>query len=460
MSRRFIFAFVNLVSLSTCLGLPALLQAQSEDSSRNPYEQGTRRTPLTESQKESFLKYSVGSKSLLKAALEDAKGKPFEEANDIYLMAIKGVVFSSDAKDLRTELLMRYALDQALDLTYGIPRANGHGYVSEGVLRDVTNRDLITLILEDSIRLAIQYADADYGGIQKGSLIDLPYEKMAFDRLKLARKWLSLTFEWNASYDLAVRAVYHWALTVGDREHLHQEKYGLLLVKADDLLNQEQVGKRFNNPQDLVKKVRNLRKFLRQLAESERENSSVDDAPSEATSEAPVNGNHILMVSVDEFVAAVKHLSSRPANKTIEEYSEHNLSSLSLDDFGKLLKALQKYESLYEDDEEFGRKQVFDRMYVAYAGRYNHMELSQMLSFVDMLKIRPKSEYEVQVDELNNLLIEGYVGNNVARLSVSQAMLLCQKLRSRGSYDKDNFTGRRQTQDRIMQNVMKNGKLE
>src|SRR3989338_10936940 len=122
----------------------------------NPYHEGTERTQLTAEEKENLLQYLTSSKLTLERAKRSAKDKSLEEIFEIYTSSIKDVVLrSSQSEKSRGELLLRYALNQALELTIGIPTADGREEVEKpGVLVEA-NIDLVIAILENSIDFAL-----------------------------------------------------------------------------------------------------------------------------------------------------------------------------------------------------------------------------------------------------------------------------------------------------------------
>lgn len=163
----------------------------------NPFTQGTTqgKLDLSEDQRASLRQYTEQSHARLKVALDEAKGKPFQVANQIYVQTIQEVVIESYRLKFVPELLLRYALNQALELTYGIPTADGRGIERQGLLVDRAPSDLLTVILEDSIRLALKYAEDDRKQLNIRKLTSvLPYGKFGYERLVLARKWLGSVY--------------------------------------------------------------------------------------------------------------------------------------------------------------------------------------------------------------------------------------------------------------------------
>ncbi|MEK7357485.1 MAG: hypothetical protein AAB250_13620, partial [Bdellovibrionota bacterium] len=136
-------------SLSEGTGVTALRPAAVPALS-----EGTGKITLSIAQRQTLEAYAENSRAQLVEALREAQGLSLPEANVIYTRAIKRVVIDSFASQGAKELLMRYVLNQALEMTIGAPQADGS--VSGGFLKSTVNQDLITILFEDSIKLAIE----------------------------------------------------------------------------------------------------------------------------------------------------------------------------------------------------------------------------------------------------------------------------------------------------------------
>src|SRR6185295_3494688 len=185
--------------------LPAAAPAQD-----NPFLSGTVKRLLTDDERKSLLQYADNSNAKLTAALEEAKGKSYEEIRGIYGKAIKAVVIESYKEKPRSELILRMALNEAMELTLGIPSTDGTGIAKPGILAKAANADLNTVILEDSIHLALSYYQDDRRAITEGQLLSLPYMQFAMRRLELARRWLTSVMEWNLQYELSMSVLGDW----------------------------------------------------------------------------------------------------------------------------------------------------------------------------------------------------------------------------------------------------------
>ena len=202
----------------------------------NPYKEGVERVKLTEAEKVGLLKFINSSKYLLEKALSDAKGKTLSEANRSYYKTILMVVMESYKNKRRGELLMRYALNQALELTYGIPTDDGKGIEKEGILKNVSNTDLLTVILEDSIKLAIDYYEKDKLAIEGLDLVNLPYIEFSQKKLLLSWNWLSSIFEYDVLLDFEIAVLEQWLLTVKNEETLETETVSPMIYEVVEAL--------------------------------------------------------------------------------------------------------------------------------------------------------------------------------------------------------------------------------
>lgn len=240
----------------------------------NPFAEGTEKKQLTSQERSSLLEYAENSKALLMEALDQAKGKGFAEANQIYAAAIKRVVIESYKSKQRTELLLRYALNQALELTLGLPRADGTIIEGSGVLSGSANHELMTVILEDSIAIALQYYRDDRRAIESGNLLKLPYVEFSHRRLAYAQKWLAAVIEWQYAMEFSRMALQHWMNGMLNLDNLARTPYAEEIVKVDQVLK-EIDGK----PAKVKEQVRYLRGVIRKLLESMDEKLKTRLAP-------------------------------------------------------------------------------------------------------------------------------------------------------------------------------------
>ncbi len=135
---------------------------------------------------------------------------------------------------------MRMVLNQALQLTYGVPDESGHGISIPGVLAQSLNQGLLSVILENSIQLALSYADQDKSAVETDSLIDLPYVEVATKRLELAQNWMRSVLELDLAAKFGERALQQWLDMMNAQDQLHQAKYAAVITQVDQALTQAQ----------------------------------------------------------------------------------------------------------------------------------------------------------------------------------------------------------------------------
>ena len=236
--------------LAIALATSTLVQANTRS-----FDEGIVVAPLTQSERDDLRQYAESSKSTLQETLEEAKGKTFREANDIYLRAITQVVENSFIEKRRSELLMRMVLNQALELTVGIPNA------TPGVLIDATNRNLSSIILEDSINLALKYIVADTKALDDGTLEKLPYLIFSVERLIAARQWGAAITEAPLQYAYFTTILKQWMAVATHEGQPHRGAIAKELLRIDSLLRKP----RPLSESELKGRIRILRGEVRKL---------------------------------------------------------------------------------------------------------------------------------------------------------------------------------------------------
>lgn len=229
----------------------------------NPFELGVVYKPFTAQQIESLSANIDIVKSRLNEALQNAEGKTLDVANQIYVDAMKEVVLHSFQNTPRSGFLTRVALNQGLALTVGIPNADGVGVAKEGVLADTSNEDLITLILKNSIQLALSYY-VEAKDQRTVKLTEIPYMKYALDQIKYTRDWLDSVTEPHAEYFAARAALVNFMAVVANDANLNINVYAKELVDIDAALKNK-YPETLPAPEHVLEKVRELRKELRRL---------------------------------------------------------------------------------------------------------------------------------------------------------------------------------------------------
>jgi len=303
-------ALIAAIFLASAAQTPTSGFAAPAPTPNDPFSDGTRTVVLSHEERASLLQFADNSKAKLEKALRIADGESFEEQNRIYYEAIQKVVLESYKAKPRSELLMRIVLNQALELTYGIPEVvttyNNDGSIhsirttgnmkTPGVLNGSMNRDLLTLILEDSVKLAIHYYKDDRKAIQEGSLLKLPYSALARDRITLAKnKWLASVLEWRYRYAFSVTALKHWLSTIANEEQLNRTYFAEEITEADDFIKAESKAcldspnktscTNGKNKWEVMRRVRVYRRILRETMEGTEKKLAKIEAEKKAEQE-------------------------------------------------------------------------------------------------------------------------------------------------------------------------------
>ncbi len=267
----------------------------------NPYADGTSGLVLTPAERESLLTYARSSRSLLEKALRDAEGLSLSDRLRIYRRAAISVVKDSYAAKPRQELLMRYVLNQALELTVGLPAADGTSIAQPGVLADTTNAALVAKVLKNSLALAVKYAADDLRALEGGkSLTELPFAELALERLTLARgAWLPGVLEFDLEYAMNLKVLTQFVATIGNDQELDRALYAEVILDISDRLDQEQ-GNPPASAQELQGRVRELRRVLREA--QERTSVKADQRRAQAEREKVLRREEALRETAERLV--------------------------------------------------------------------------------------------------------------------------------------------------------------
>ena len=226
MKKLFVFLFF-------IIGQGPMIHASTE----NPFHEGTVEVKLTEEERVELKAYAENTKSILDKALHKAKGKLALETLHIYREAIYRTIPLSFEKKKHSELLIRFILNQALDLVDGTPHASGE-VREDGVLKNTSNKALTSAIYKNSIDLALSYYSKDMKAISEGTFKNTPYNKMASQRLQLAKKWAGGVLEQSLKLKFLKRVLEHWLLTVSQRANLRRKEVAHLIVDVQDSLEE------------------------------------------------------------------------------------------------------------------------------------------------------------------------------------------------------------------------------
>ena len=421
----------------------------------NPFRDGTGQHLLTPEQIADLRVYAENAKSRLTEALDVAKGKGFAEANTIYLTTIKAVIIDSFKEKERSQLLLRFALNQALELTFGIPSYDGLRVEQAGAMQGFANPELLTVILEDSMQLAMSYFPDDLKAIDAKTLVDLPYAKFAHSRLQLARKWLASTMDLEGAYTLSITALSQWLTTMNQTDNLHNPLFAEELIKVNDTLaNEAKPPSPGRQPMEasreaLSGKVRVLRGVLRKLDERLSKKTGV------ATTSQANGPNNIITTTftttsnfkscgdseINQFLQSMSFLSSPyEVNEKIEAFYEKYKIQLSWSRVQTLINNLNNTTN-YLGNDNYSRTHTKDRILVSYSALHRaQTDLSLFIQVIDVIS----DPYQV------NLHIELFFNTNIRSLSWEEVEKLLNTLNNTTNYFGDSTYSKTETKDRII----------
>lgn len=218
-------------------GVQNLPQPEFTTGYADDEDEGTERKLLSERDRAALREFANSSKAQLEKALRQADGGTVQERVAIYVSAICDVRSASKKMNSGSELLMRFALNQGLDLTYGTGCGRKLGK-RPGVLQGSRHDVLMAKILKDSIDLAISYYQDDRKAIESGMLLELPFNRFSAERLKIAReRWIPVVGDnWRLAYDLQVALLYQWMNAANHEQNSERHLLADELYQTNDIL--------------------------------------------------------------------------------------------------------------------------------------------------------------------------------------------------------------------------------
>ena len=255
--------------MTKLITLLAFVFAATNLYAEDPFAQGTSVVRLTPMQRESLNSYIEITRDRLERVVEDVRGVPLAQAERLYANALIATVLDSYRLEGRTELLTRYAINQGLEIAYGVPSADGKELAKYGILpADDRYQGLRVLVLEDSVKLALAVLPEDKKVLENGELIDLPFIPFAYKRLKVARMWSAAVFSEQTQYLFMLRVLEHWLSTVAAGDQLHQARLASQILEVEQLLRQENktVSKDIKY---ISSHLRDMRKLVRRVLDLE-----------------------------------------------------------------------------------------------------------------------------------------------------------------------------------------------
>ncbi len=228
MSKQWVKTQALLVLLVSS-ALPAHAQVQ------NPFLLGTRLRPLNPKDLED-LQSNVSPLKILKDALEtEAK---LDQASGHRLLAEAAIDFVSEVGVKRRYLVSVLVLNQAMELSYGIPSYDGRQIERPAILAGA-NPGLLRNILANAVDRAIDYATELEK--QGSALIDLPFRDVALDSAYFS---LSMLIDVSEEQKLAFLAasLKHWAYLMSETDLNPNKKDSMDIIRARRLLQKLEDG--------------------------------------------------------------------------------------------------------------------------------------------------------------------------------------------------------------------------
>ena len=238
------------------------------------FQQGTQRVRLTQEQISRIEPWLNNAKQDLEEALKNARGNTAKEAQEILGRAMVEVVSRSYNKNPgEREFLMRVALNQGLELAYGLPQADGSK--SKPTLDDAQNLEMKVAVLRSSILVALEYYDSDLRRTQAADamekIVSAGYINYGHARLGMTVQWMEVIFDSRLQLEFAVQSLYQF-LTVAREDWLHEAMLAQLVYRADKQIGElERTLGRQQSEESLAVAVRETREVMLDIYNKSKE---------------------------------------------------------------------------------------------------------------------------------------------------------------------------------------------
>ena len=190
---------------------------------------------LTDKEIEDIKSYVLNSKYLLEEAIKNSNGKSIELQKQIFSDVIREVVLYSYNNIGFNELLMRMILNQALELTLGIPEIDGSGSKSHGILNNRISDDLLVVILSDHIKMSLEYTKSDLKFLESKNYLDTPFNDVGINRVVKSQEWISGIFNVEIQNQVYKSVFDRFLSTTKRNENLRQKEVSDLFYKIYQL---------------------------------------------------------------------------------------------------------------------------------------------------------------------------------------------------------------------------------
>ena len=229
----------------------------------NPFIVGTGSTPLPASLQSELLAYARTSRAILERAKQEALPLAEDESVATLLVALRRMVPPSAQRHNQSELLMRIAANQALELVYGVPTAEGDRIQMPAALAADSNISAKYRILADSVELALIYYPQD-----EAALSHQNYLRFAIARLQLAKDWVRRIPLLTDQYVFSAKVLEQFLNVVQNEHNVSLARAADAILDVQSKLAEYSAGGFLIVPQDsyeVNRRVRDLRNTTSRL---------------------------------------------------------------------------------------------------------------------------------------------------------------------------------------------------
>ncbi len=203
------------------LVLVAIATPASAQVLESPFSEGVEDRRLSPEDRSRFLELADNARRDLRLALALANEMPSMAGLAHLQKTFLTILPQSGAKNARSELLMRTAIWQGLEIVQKNP---------------VVPSLCAYNILAQSAELAIRYYQDDRDAILTGSLMNLPLSEYANRRLPLLSEWARCAILPDEEYGVWILGFKHWQNAIYSPDNATTNGYPEELLKNDDIL--------------------------------------------------------------------------------------------------------------------------------------------------------------------------------------------------------------------------------
>ncbi len=202
----------------------------------NPFLEGIEPVPISEEDWNALKELASNSRTGIQVLLRDQNKLTAAAGNSTQFELTKVLVMNSKLKRGRIEILLRIALNQAFELTFGVPSEDGKKISRKGVFSERTYSELTKTIFMDSLSLAEAfYVDARMA-VNENYLQHIPLIPFVLARAKLIDRWKMHVMTASEEHDFWNATFRHMFNLLTLEDALMQNVFG------EEILDFEQLG--------------------------------------------------------------------------------------------------------------------------------------------------------------------------------------------------------------------------